>query len=116
MNTYLQSKLNLQKRLGKGGFGEVCQAYDGKIKKLIAIKIEKKATKKDQKLTVLSSEYKILKHLQGARGVPRVYRYYEDQKYRFIYMQILGPSLGHYKRLCRGKLSIKVSTPILTFF
>lgn len=109
MNTYLQSKLNLQKRLGKGGFGEVCQAYDGRIQKLIAIKIEKKATKDEQKLTVLSSEYKILKHLKGAKGVPRVFRYNEDQKYRFIYMQILGPSLLSYKRMCRGKLSMKVS-------
>lgn len=111
MNTYLETKLRLQKKLGQGGFGEVCQAYNPKAKKLIAIKIEKKnsSTKRNSnKISVLHYEFKIMRILSGVEGVPKAYRYFEDPNYRFLSMELLGHSLSQYKSLCLGKLSIKV--------
>lgn len=107
METYLKQKLNLHKSIGKGGFGEVFQALNPRENKLIAIKIEEK--KGDRKsISVLSYEFKIMKYLQGANGIPKIYRFFEDPNYRFLSMELLGHNLAKYQKLCKGKFSITV--------
>jgi serine/threonine protein kinase len=99
MNTYLQSKYNLQKKLGKGAFGTIYQAYSPATSSLVAIKIEKKANcpqslSPRQKITeVLHFESKVLKHLKKVEGVPKMHSYWEDENYRFLSMQLLGDTL-----------------------
>lgn len=74
--------------IGSGSFGQVYKGINLKTNELVAIKAEKKATK-----PLLQREYKILSSLQGEKGIPKVFSFYQTDKFDYISMELLGNNL-----------------------
>jgi serine/threonine protein kinase len=67
--------------------------YEGvclKSREKVAIKIELKS---QGEINSLFQEYKILRHLQGVQGVPKVFWYGQEAGFNILIMQRLGPSI-----------------------
>ena len=105
-------KINLNKKLGSGAFGEIyrggLQIYNDlginiKTNDEVAIKMEPTKSKHPQ----LAYESKILKYLQGGVGVPNVYYYCNKGAYNFMVIDLLGPSLEDLFIMCKRKFSLK---------
>ena len=93
---------SIVKMLGFGAFGEIHLAYDMNLKVMRAIKFEPTTHKNPQ----LKHEYTVLEQLNKAEtiinmnqepiiGIPKVY-YFDrhENKYNYLVMDLLGPSLS----------------------
>jgi serine/threonine protein kinase len=76
-------------KLGRGAFGEVYKAKHIDNNKEFAIKMETKESKQPQ----LFHEAKILKSLNGSKGIPEVKHYTTTDEYYVMVFELLGPSL-----------------------
>lgn len=77
-----------ERKLGKGGFG---QLYEGKFNesgKKLAIKVEQADSSSH-----LNMEYKILGELKGEEGIPEVFKFIKGNKHNYMVMELLGRSL-----------------------
>ena len=61
----------------------------------------------DCKHPQLAYEAKILKGIQGGIGVPNVYYYYNENKYNYMVIDLLGPSLESLFSQCNKSFSLK---------
>ena len=70
MNQNSNIRFHMKNQLGEGSFsifyfnfniGKIFEAYDNKLKKIVALKVEKE----DKNKKILKFEYEILKNLQG---------------------------------------------------
>lgn len=91
MNRQLQEKLNIQKLIGKGGFGNVYRALNHKINRFEAVKVSHPNQAGQMKL--IRYEAGILNHLKGVKGVPEFYEYLEENDLQIIKMEYLGNDL-----------------------
>ncbi len=69
-------RFEVHQQLGEGSFSKIFQAFDKKLKHLVALKVEKE----DKHKKILKFEYEILKSLQGLPHVPRLYDFIENEK------------------------------------
>jgi len=100
-NTYV-----LGKKLGNGSFGEVYQGKEKNSKHNVAIKLEPISNKNP----ILHHEYSVYTEVyQPNRGVPRIYHYGNEDEYRVLVMDLLGPSLEDLFNLCHRKFSLKTT-------
>lgn len=83
-------EFRLIKGIGRGTFGSVYLAEDSQKRK-IALKVENRET------SCLKGEYDILKNLQGIKGLPKVYKYIETDKYNIMSMELLSDTLENFK-------------------
>ncbi|OHT11877.1 Casein kinase I [Tritrichomonas foetus] len=95
----------LLKRLGAGSFGETYYAEDMKTSEKFAIKIE---NIESHKKILLSNERAILEDLKGCRYAPAFFAAEVRQKYAFMAMDCLGPSLSKVMGVF-GDLSLKTA-------
>lgn len=106
---------SIVKMLGFGAFGEIHLAYDMNLKVLRAIKFEPTAHKNPQ----LKHEYTVLEQLNKAEnivnisqepivGIPKVY-YFDrhENKYNYLVMDLLGPSLSDLFQLKEKNFSLE---------
>ena len=78
-------------KLGKGAFGSVFKASYNK--EFFALKFESK----DKKHNLLENEAAIMDYLQGT-NVPHIESYSSTEEYNILVMELLGKSLGYYKK------------------
>ena len=124
----INGNYNLIKMIGFGAFGEIHLAYDSNSKQLRAIKFELTNFKNPQ----LKHEYTILETLNtiennksnshnnsinydnlktkngGIIGIPKVYLFDRmENKYNYMIMDFLGPSIGDLYQLKNKKFSLE---------
>ena len=79
----------IEKKLGRGGFGDVLLGIDKRKKKKFALKASiVKET--------LFKEYRFLKELSGIEGIPKVYEYHKSEPYDYFELELLGRTLNYH--------------------
>ena len=101
--------IQLKNKLGSGSFGEIFKAKNTKLNIDIAIKCEKIINNHHPRLKYESS---VLKYLLGGGnashiGIPALYDFISSEKYNYMMMELLGPSLEDLFDLCERKFSLK---------
>ena len=74
--------------IGQGNCGRVFLAQDLEDNSYVAIKIENKTNK-----PLIDNEKNILYHLRNCPGIPKLIDYGEAESYKYMALQLLGPSL-----------------------
>lgn len=89
--------------IGSGTFGRVLYAtnIDSNIKTEYAIKLEKSNVKS----SVIELEYNIYNYLSPHEGIPKLYSIGEYKKYKFMVIELLGPSLDKFFIACNKLFS-----------
>ena len=94
--------LKLIEQIGEGAFSKLYTAYDSRIKKYIALKIDKNPSNNSN----LKAEYEIYKKLSHLSCVPKIYNYIPNITNEFevnkqlncIEMELLGKNLLSFKK------------------
>ena len=94
--------LKLIEQIGEGAFSKLYTAYDSRIKKYIALKIDKNPSNNSN----LKTEYEIYKKLSHLSCVPKIYNYIPNITNEFevnkqlncIEMELLGKNLLSFKK------------------
>jgi serine/threonine protein kinase len=72
----ISDRFNLVKKLGQGTFSFIYEAFDKKLQKNVALKIEKK----DKNKSILIFEYNVLNVLKGLAHVCNVYDFVKNSE------------------------------------
>ena len=96
--------------IGKGGYSSVylCKKKDADSNQSYAIKISEDI--RNSQKNHLLIEYKILKHLVGGIGIPKVYSYGKENGNIFLVQQLLGNNLSQEMKNRKNKFSKKTYT------
>ena len=78
----------VNKKLGKGSFGQLYLGRNYRENNFVAIKIEDRGSN-----SLLFMEYEIMKELSGGDGIPKVYFFHEGRGHNYLIMQLLGRNL-----------------------
>ena len=101
---FYSSRYKIKQKLGEGGFGAVCSAYDTTRSREVALKFEKS----DDELKRLQIEAKIYQAFNGAPEIPQFYGYSTESNYHLLSMELMGSSLEDLMRQQKNaKLSLK---------
>ena len=92
------SHYRLKSFICHGSFGDIYTCEDERDSSIWAIKLELKLTKKAN----LKKEGEFLQAVQGHKYFPIYKDYGETQDYRFLVMELLGPSLIQARRVCQN--------------
>jgi hypothetical protein len=91
--------------IGTGSFGKVLYGMNLERNKNFAIKFEKSTVKS----SVIGEEVKIMSNLKGGLGVPEVFWYGKYDDYKVMVMDLLGPSLDKFFKVCERKFSLETT-------
>jgi serine/threonine protein kinase len=105
IGTILHEKYQVTKPIGAGSFGAIFEVQSLEDGKLYAVKLENRKSGSSQ----LRLESKIYKILDAAPGIPCVYDFWNEDTYRAMCMDRLGPSLHSYFLQCNKLLSLKTT-------
>ncbi|KAH7823467.1 putative Casein kinase [Monocercomonoides exilis] len=92
-NTY---KLFVREMLGSGSFGEIYRGINLITREEVAVKIERDTAPQPQ----LAMEAKLYQLLRSCLGFPKLYYYGEENGYRCLVMELLGPSIEEVYARC----------------
>lgn len=98
-NTLLRKRFQIQAIIGKGGYGQIFQAFDEYNNITVAIKAEPKFRKKKRSRRIIL-EQQILLQLQGKPHVPILIQSGVENNVNFIVMQILSKNVGELRKDC----------------
>lgn len=101
-NTYLCFKNYV---IGSGSFGKVLYGIHVDRQSEYAIKFEKSTVKN----SVLAEELRIYTSLKGGDGIPQIYYYGKYKEYKVMVMDLLGPSLDKFFKICNKRLSLETT-------
>ncbi|UJR32929.1 hypothetical protein I4U23_020390 [Adineta vaga] len=102
-NLLIANLWQLERKLGSGSFGDVYRALNIQTGEYVAIKFEKNQTYSPQ----LAFEAKLYRILKCIEGIPKLFWFGEENDYKCLVMELLGPSLEDLFNLCKRKFSIK---------
>lgn len=94
----LIGKYKVIKCVGQGGYGDIYYVTSPSDEFPVAIKFEMKSARKQ----ALKREYEYMKRVQGSIKFPRLISFVEEETYRYIAMEMLGPSVSNLRRVCPG--------------
>ena len=94
--------INVEKELGKGGFGSLFIGENINTHQKVAVKVEKATTRSH-----LQMEAKIMLEIQGGRGIPKVYKFIKKKEENYLVMELLGKSIDKLFSQCKKTFSIK---------
>jgi len=98
----------INKKVGKGSFGQVHLGHDKHTNNLVAIKLENKENK-----NMLQHEYNVYKQVHdGKHRIPEIFWYGEQDEFRIIVMEYLGDSLEALFNKCNRVFSLKTTLMI----
>ena len=100
----IHDKYQVIRRIGAGSFGAIFEVQHVETGKIYAVKLERFNTSPQ-----LQTEHKLYTLLDGAIAIPRVYDFWQGEKWRAMIMDRLGCSLGYHFRQCHKKLSMKTT-------
>lgn len=106
-NIIVNDRYIIDKKIGKGSFGEVYLGYDKHVGHLVGIKLEHQSTKH-----MLKHEYDIYLDIQQCKYkplIPDIFWFGSHREYQVMVMQYLGNSLDFFMQRCRGKFTIKTT-------
>ena len=97
----MDSYLKVIEQIGEGAFSKLYSAYDFRLNKQVALKIEK-----NDKKTLLQKEFEIYTSLQNLSCIPKIYNYIknitnekeENKQLNCLEMELLGKNLLLFKR------------------
>ncbi len=98
-NSYLYFKKFV---IGSGSFGKVLYGMNYERTKECAIKFEKSTVKN----SVIDEEISILNDLKGGLGIPKIEWSGIHEDYKIMVMELLGPSLDKYFKICHKQFSL----------
>lgn len=100
----INNQYSINRKIGKGSYGDVYIGYDKDNKRLVAIKLE-------QTNDNLSHEYGVYKSIGKTDNlcIPQIYWFGKVDNYYVMVMQFLGNSLEYLLNLCHRKFSLKTS-------
>ena len=101
-NFFMDPYLKLIEQIGEGAFSFLYRAYDYRLNKQVALKIEKN----NKKTSVLENEFKIYNDLKNLSCIPKIYNYIpnitnekeENKRLNCIEMELLGKNLLLFKK------------------
>ncbi|CAF0965669.1 unnamed protein product [Adineta ricciae] len=102
-NILIANQWQLERKLGSGSFGDVYRALNIQTREHVAIKLETNSNS----LSQLTFEAKIYRLLQGIQGIPKIFWFGEENDYKCLVMELLGPSLEDLFYLCKRQFSLK---------
>jgi tau tubulin kinase len=105
----ISDRFQLQQKLGQGTFSYIWQAYDTKLEKNVALKIEKK----DKSKNILRFEYQVLQHLKDLQHVPNAFGYVQGVEQNLIVMDLLGSNLAKARRILENRYDLRITIQIL---
>lgn len=96
--------------IGSGSFGKVLYSLNVNQTEEYAIKFEKPTIKS----SVLEEELTIYKNIyrEDVPGVPKIYWYGEYKKYKIMVMDLLGPSLDKFYKMCNKQFRIDTAVKL----
>lgn len=89
----------LGKLLGQGGYGDVYEARNRTSGERCALKLEAIHAKKQG----LTTEHEFMKQLGDSPYFPKLIEYGEDKRWRYLAMELLGPSLTTIRREIKSR-------------
>lgn len=92
INDKLKISFETKRLMDKGSFGLIFSVKDKTVNKEYAMKVEP-IPDDDDSIIHLKYEYKIYRILQGGKGIPKIYDYYQEKNNNILIMELLGPSL-----------------------
>ena len=101
-NFFMDPYLKPIEQIGEGAFSFLYKAYDYRLNKQVALKIEKN----NKKTSVLENEFKIYNDLKNLSCIPKIYNYIpnitnekeENKRLNCIEMELLGKNLLLFKK------------------
>ena len=99
----INNRFTINKKVGKGSFGDVHLGHDKLTGNLVAIKLEHR----DAKL-MLKHEFDVYNEIWSSdHKIPRIYWYGNEGEFRVMVMEYLGESLESLFNRCHRKFSLK---------
>ena len=102
IGSLVAGKYLIEKRIGKGSFGEIYEALDRTTNKKVGVKVEVSENTYPQ----LEHERKIYDEIRGGPGIPYLYWYGEENNLNFLVIDLLGLSLEALFEKCGKKFSL----------
>jgi serine/threonine protein kinase len=99
----------LQELIGKGSFGQVYKGIHKETNELVAVKLERKKETNTSKLFEEADFLKNLKKNLNCPYVPGVLRIGTSQKWNYMIMDYLGPSLEELFTYCSKQFTLKTT-------
>ena len=101
-NFFMETYLKFIEQVGEGSFSKLYSAYDLRLNKQVALKIEKNINKK----TLLQKEFEIYNSLANLTCIPKIYNFIpnitneieESKKINCLEMELLGSNLLTFKK------------------
>lgn len=91
-------KYTIIKCVGQGGYGDIYYVTFEGAESPLALKFELSSAKKQ----ALKKEYSFMLKLQGHEYFPKAIDFVENEQYRYIVMEMLGPSVSSLKKVSPG--------------
>lgn len=104
MEFLIGKRFKLGTKIGVGGFGEVYEAVDKRTNRVVAIKMENRTNG----ALVLQYEMKLLKALEGLKGIPVPLKFGVQGDFNYLAMPYLGHSLETLHIFCKRQFSVEV--------
>lgn len=98
----------IKKHIGHGGYGEIYTVLNENDNTLYAMKTEMKSQRKQG----LEGEIEFFKKLQDSPYFPKIIRSGENSEFRYLIMELLGPSLS---QICKILPNERLSKHTVTF-
>ena len=104
----INNRFVINKKVGKGSFGDVHLGHDKTNNQLVALKLEHKDNKK-----MLEHEYNVYRDIGNNKSkIPKIFWYGNEGEYRVMVMEYLGESLESLLNKCGRKMSLKTTMMI----
>ena len=107
LNGIFLERYTVQEEIGSGSFGKVFKLQHNTKPKSFALKIDIR-----HKGSVFL-EAKVLSDLQGAEGIPKLYKYGSNQQYSYMIIELLDKTLGELIKICGGKFTLATVASIM---
>lgn len=106
--TKVNDTYTIKKHIGHGGYGEIYTVLNNNDNQLYAMKTEMKSQKKQG----LEGEVAFFEKLQDSPYFPKIITSGETHQYRYLIMELLGPSLS---QVCKVLPNERISKHTVTF-
>jgi serine/threonine protein kinase len=108
MSQPINLKYRISKKVGSGAYGDVFAVFLPPSMAPVALKLEKSGSR-----STLSHECRVLKLLEGVKGIPSLLHFGEAEEGLFMITELLGASLEDLLILSNRKMSLKSVLMIL---
>lgn len=104
----INNRFIINRRVGRGSFGDVYLGHDKDTHKIVALKLEHNSNK-----LMLEHEYNVYQQISHkGMKIPKIWWYGLEGEYRVIVMDFLGDSLDGLLKRCNNHFSLKTTIMI----